>query len=114
MEVCIGVLLVVALFTNLLDFSHGSCVSGAADGGPLCCLGKDNDCNTDGYQISARSYGKCYCDTTCVHTRDCCMDYEETCPGKPIKERGSRGRGEEGPGWGRFVARNHELWAPTI
>lgn len=72
--------LVVFIIASFIHLSDASCADGGPDGGPLCCLGKDNDCTAEGYQIFARSYGTCYCDTACVNTRDCCTDFDQACP----------------------------------
>ncbi|XP_042370705.1 somatomedin-B and thrombospondin type-1 domain-containing protein-like, partial [Plectropomus leopardus] len=66
----------VCLFLSL--FLVPPCQSGCREAG-LCCTGRDQSCISKGWR-SDRSYGTCYCDQVCVHTLDCCHDYETACP----------------------------------
>ncbi|XP_048406083.1 somatomedin-B and thrombospondin type-1 domain-containing protein [Stegostoma tigrinum] len=70
-----SVLCVLALGLVLLE--------AAAEGGCVqlerCCIGRESSCHSTGWRPD-RSHGTCYCDQACVHTLDCCHDYQLACP----------------------------------
>lgn len=73
---------VTLLCLGLCLFLVGPCQCGCRETG-LCCTGRDPSCISKGWR-SDRSYGTCYCDQACVHTLDCCHDYETACPGGSV------------------------------
>lgn len=66
------VLMVAALGEN--HFASGGCAG-------KCCKGRDLGCVVTDWRMD-RAYGTCYCDETCVRTKDCCFDYFAECPGE--------------------------------
>lgn len=44
-----------------------------------CCKGRDLSCMTTDWKMD-RAYGTCYCDESCVKSKDCCFDYFTECP----------------------------------
>ncbi|KAG7524709.1 somatomedin-B and thrombospondin type-1 domain-containing protein [Solea senegalensis] len=52
-------------------------VSGGCSG--KCCRGRDLICFTKDWRMD-RVFGTCYCDESCVRTKDCCFDYFTECP----------------------------------
>ncbi|XP_033115299.1 somatomedin-B and thrombospondin type-1 domain-containing protein-like [Anneissia japonica] len=74
-----GFVLLLVFLVGLIEKVEGFCSSAKSDGSNLCCEGKDIDCTADGYRLGSTTYGTCYCDSYCIKTDDCCIDYEQTC-----------------------------------
>ncbi|XP_070571451.1 somatomedin-B and thrombospondin type-1 domain-containing protein-like isoform X2 [Ptychodera flava] len=44
----------------------------------MCCKKRDMSCESYGRRLDRR-YGTCFCDESCVGSRDCCVDYTTVC-----------------------------------
>uniref|UniRef100_A0A3P9I799 Somatomedin B and thrombospondin type 1 domain containing n=1 Tax=Oryzias latipes TaxID=8090 RepID=A0A3P9I799_ORYLA len=62
-----------------ITLAQNSLVTGGCSG--KCCWGRDLSCYTSDWRMD-RSYGTCYCDESCVKTKDCCFDYFTECPAR--------------------------------
>ncbi|XP_077996171.1 somatomedin-B and thrombospondin type-1 domain-containing protein-like [Glandiceps talaboti] len=67
----VGILLTANMILEVL----GSCHRGEK---PMCCKSRDMSCESYGLRIDRR-YGKCFCDESCLGSRDCCTDYTDVC-----------------------------------
>ncbi|XP_071945308.1 somatomedin-B and thrombospondin type-1 domain-containing protein-like [Antedon mediterranea] len=74
-----NLLLILVPFLGLFVKVDAFCSGANSDGSDLCCDGAVLNCTAEGYQIDSTSYGICYCDSHCISTKDCCVDYDRTC-----------------------------------
>lgn len=77
--------LLVIIFSIILTFalliSHldaGGCSDEGSRG--LCCSGRNNSCSAKGPRLNHDKHKTCFCDSYCLKTGDCCLDYANTCP----------------------------------
>ncbi|KAF6722952.1 Somatomedin-B and thrombospondin type-1 domain-containing protein [Oryzias melastigma] len=61
----------------VISIGQNSQVTGGCSG--KCCRGRDLSCSTTDWRMD-RLYETCYCDESCVKTKDCCFDYFTECP----------------------------------
>ena len=46
----------------------------------MCCDGKNNTCRRTGARMNNMDANQtCFCDSPCLHLKDCCADYKTAC-----------------------------------
>lgn len=118
MDVKIFVLLLVVVVTavaaknmGLEDLAHHA--KNCGDLG-FCCQEKNNSCRATGpsMRVDQKHHKHCYCDSHCLITNDCCVDYQDVC--RPVdcvlNDWTDWGACSKGCGWGETIrTRSHNV-----
>ena len=67
----------MAMGNLFVDVTSGGCVNAR-----LCCPGKDLTCRVYERLTKDADATRCYCDSDCLATGDCCHDYRDYCQRK--------------------------------